>query len=374
MACRKGRMESVGGEGEIVNILVTGNMGYVGAPVVRRLRGSFPAAAIYGFDAGYFGGLLTSSDLMPETMLDAQYFGDVRCFPEGILTGIDAVVHLAALSNDPLGKRYEALTHEINCLATLRIAAAAKKSGVRSFIFASSCSTYGYAEDGERDEDSALNPLTAYARSKVNSENGLRELADESFTVTCFRFATACGLSRRLRLDLVLNDFVASAVATGEVVILSDGTPWRPLIHIEDMARAIDWGVRRTGTDSGHFLVLNAGSNTWNYQVKDLAAAVAAAIPGTRVALNPDALPDGRSYRVSFARFRRLAPDFQPCYDLETTIRDLRDGLENIGFADGNFRSSRLVRLKALEQLESAGLLDEQLRWTRMEKGRCPNG
>src|SRR4030042_5099506 len=213
-------------------------------------------------------------------------------------------------------------------------------------------------------ERSPLNPLTAYAKSKVYAEKELESLASGDFRITCLRFSTACGMRERLRLDLVLNDFVASAVASGKITILSDGTPWRPLIHIKDMARAIDWGIERPISAGGPFLVVNVGTNEWNYQVRDLAEAVARIIPGTNVSINKDARPDKRSYRVNFDLFRSLAPDHQPQYDLDSTIQELKDGLEAMTFREQNFRNTMFMRLKIIDSLRDRGYLDEQLRWT----------
>jgi nucleoside-diphosphate-sugar epimerase len=224
---------------------------------------------------------------------------------------------------------------------------------------------YGFAEGGPRKEDDALNPLTAYARSKVATEKTLHELATKDFVVTSLRFATACGMSERLRLDLVLNDFVAGAVAAQQITILSDGTPWRPLIHIEDMARAIEWAVGRELSNGGAFLAVNTGSNEWNYQVKDLAYAVAKVIPDVSVSINKNAQPDKRSYQVDFSLFRKLAPRHQPKVDLVGAIQGLKAGLERMRFADGNFRNSQFMRLKVLTQLREIGALDEQLRWSQ---------
>jgi nucleoside-diphosphate-sugar epimerase len=181
--------------------------------------------------------------------------------------------------------------------------------------------------------------------------------------VTCLRFATACGMSDRLRLDLVLNDFVACAVATGEISVLSDGTPWRPLIDVADMARALEWAIGRDASAGGQLLSVNVGSDAWNFQVRDLARAVAAAVPGTRISINGAAPPDNRSYRVDFALYRRLAPRHQPESDLGHTIAGLGRGLRRIGFADADFRNSTLVRLKVLDRLVSDGLLLPSLRW-----------
>ncbi|RZK29215.1 MAG: SDR family oxidoreductase, partial [Hymenobacter sp.] len=232
-------------------ILLTGNMGYVGPGVVQQLRQAFPTAELIGYDLGFFAHCLTGAERLPESRLDRQVFGDVRQVPAALLAGVDAVVHLAAISNDPMGKAYEEVTMEVNHQAGIELARQAKAAGVRAFVFASSCSIYGMGGEDAKTETSSVNPLTAYARSKVASEQDLAPLADDDFVVTCLRFATACGWSDRLRLDLVLNDFVASAVATGEISILSDGTPWRPLIHVRDMARAIEWAVTREASNGG---------------------------------------------------------------------------------------------------------------------------
>jgi nucleoside-diphosphate-sugar epimerase len=222
---------------------------------------------------------------------------------------------------------------------------------------------YGFADDTPRKETSPLNPLTAYAKSKVRTEADLQQFADHEFTVTCLRFATACGMSDRLRLDLVVNDFVACALASGNITILSDGTPWRPLIHLKDMARAIEWAIQRDGRQGGNFLAVNAGSNVWNYQVKDLAAAVAQVIPGVGISINKNAPPDNRSYRVDFSLYESLAPRYQPQVDLVTAIKELRDGLAAMGFKDQNFRSSKYMRLEVLRQLVADRLLDMDLVW-----------
>jgi nucleoside-diphosphate-sugar epimerase len=347
-----------------MRILVTGNMGYVGPAVAERLRATRPLATLVGFDAGYFAHCLTGVSSLPERRLDVQRFGDVRDLPDDLLAGVDAVVHLAAISNDPIGNRYEDVTHAINHRASVDVARAAREAGVGNFVFASSCSIYGSATDGLRTEESELGPLTAYATSKVLAEGDLADLADDGFTVTCLRFATACGMSDRLRLDLVLNDFVAGAVTSGRISILSDGTPWRPLIHVRDMARAIDWAVDREPSDGGAFLAVNAGRDDWNWQVRDLADAVARVVPGTEVSVRPDAPPDKRSYRVSFARFRELAPRHQPRMDLEEAIRDLRAGLGRMAFADAEFRESELMRLNVLQRLRGEDELTDDLRWT----------
>ena len=221
-------------------ILVTGNMGYVGPGVIEALRDAGYDGRLAGLDTGYFAHCLTGADLLPEVRLDTQHICDIRDIPDSILTSAEAIVHLAAISNDSMGNRFEKATEAINALASADLARRAKHAGVTSFVFASSCSMYGAGSDAPRSEEDDLNPLTAYARSKVFVEQVLRELASENFTVTTLRFSTACGMSPRLRLDLVLNDFVAGAVSSGRIVLLSDGSPWRPLIHVKDMARAIE--------------------------------------------------------------------------------------------------------------------------------------
>lgn len=346
-----------------MKVLVTGTLGYVGPWVVRQLRRTYPKATLVGFDNAYFAACLASHGSVPERLLNAQYYGDIREFDESILQGVDAIVHLAGISNDPVGNRYEDVTFDVNHRASVRLAERARSAGVRSFVFASSCSIYGTADDKPRNEESDLRPLTAYAKSKVFAERDLAPLAAPSFAITCLRFATACGWSDRFRLDLVLNDFVASAVACGEITILSDGTPWRPLINVKDMARAVDWAVGRSPDNGREFLAVNIGSQEWNYQVRELAEATARVIGGVDVSINENAEPDKRSYKVDFSLFRSLAPHHQPQVDLETTIGELQRGMRETGFRDGDFRNSNKIRLKVLDELRGRGLIDERLGW-----------
>lgn len=344
-------------------ILITGNMGYVGPAVVRHLRSVLPEAYLMGVDAAYFAHCLTGSGLVPEHRLDAQHFMDIRDIPDALLDGVTAIVNLAAISNDPMGKTYEQPTFDINQHAALRLAEKARKRGVKSFIFASSCSVYGFAEGGARTETDALNPLTAYAKSKIDSEIGLEKLATDQFAVTCLRFPTACGMSDRLRLDLVLNDFVAAAMLTGEIKILSDGTPWRPLIDIRDMAVAIEWAIGRSPSQGGAFLAINAGTNGCNYQVKQLAEMVQSKMPNVTININPDAVPDKRSYKVDFSKYAQLAPGHLPRCSLEDSITGLIEGFGQLKGVDAAFRDTHLIRLRVLTDLRSRGILDDQLRW-----------
>ena len=349
-------------------ILITGNMGYVGPGVVRQLRQAFPYAELIGYDLGLFASCLTGTARLPESYLDRQLFGDVRTLPLRLLKGVDTIVHLAAISNDPMGTAYEEVTMAINHEATVALAQLARLQGVRNFVYANSCSLYGLGGDEAKTEASPLTPPTAYARSKAASERDLALLADDHFQVSCLRFATACGWSERLRLDLVLNDFVAGAVATGEINILSDGTPWRPLIHMRDMARAIEWAVERVASPGSPFLAVNVGSDAWNFRVRELAEAVAEALPGTRVCLSPNARPDRRSYRVDFTLFKQLAPWHQPQHTLFDTIAELHYQLLEMSFHDPAFRTSRLMRLRLLASLRGEGQLTSQLNWASLPR------
>ena len=346
-----------------MKILITGNMGYIGPILTKQLRHSYAEAKLIGFDMGYFGNCITTADMLPECRVDIQYFGDMRQFPAEMLQGVDAIIHLAGISNDPIGNKFEDVTLDINYRASIKLAKKAKDLGIKSFVFASSCSMYGAADDSARTEQSPLNPLTAYAKSKVYTERDLEPLASDQFKVTCLRFSTACGWTERLRLDLVLNDFVACAIASKKITILSDGTPWRPLINVKDMVRAMDWAISRDVNNGGKFLAVNVGSSEWNYQVRDLAEAVAKAIPGTDISINKNAQPDKRSYKVNFDLFNKLAPNHRPQVDLVDSINELKNGLNALGFKDADFRDSLFMRLKVLTELQEKGLLNSKLQW-----------
>lgn len=348
-----------------MKILIVGNLGYIGPSVVNQLRETYPNGTLIGYDIGYFAHCLSNASYLPEIKLDQQIFGDIRTISEDVLQGIDAVVDLAAISNDPMSFQFEEITLDINYRAAVRLAKLAKANGVKSFVFASSCSMYGLADDTERREGDKLNPLTAYARSKVMAEEELEPLADDNFTITCHRFATACGWTNRLRLDLVLNDFVAGALVNKEISILSDGTPWRPMINTLDMARAIDWGITRKAENGGKFLAVNTGSNEWNNEIIKLAEATATVIPGVKISVNPDAPPDKRSYRANFDLFKKLAPNHQPQQDLISTVRDIKDNLVEMNFNDPNYRDSFFIRLKVIDNLKKIGMLNDNLEWNK---------
>lgn len=345
-----------------MKVLILGNMGYVGPAVVRHLRARHPQADIHGLDNSYFAHCLTGVKSLPEQLLDEQFFGDVRSIEPGLFEGYTAVVQLAAVSNDPMGEEFAQVTADINRTATLAAAKAASAAGVRHFVLASSCSVYGIADSTPRREGDPVAPVTAYAKSKVGAEEDLARLRTD-MTITCLRFATACGMSDRLRLDLVLNDFVACALSRGEITVLSDGSPWRPLIDVADMARAIDWAIQRPSAQGGRYLVVNAGSNDRNYQVRDLAHAVANAVPGTTVNINSKAPVDSRSYRVDFSLFESLAPHHAPRVTLSESIEGLVAGLREMDFKDGEFRQSKYMRLHVLRSHIREHRLSESLDW-----------
>lgn len=347
-------------------ILINGNMGYLGPVVVNHFKSNYPEIEIIGFDSGFFAGCLVNPNIFPETNVDIQYFGDIRNFPHKILQDADAVIQLAAISNDPMGNSFEIPTKEINNESAVEIAKLAKKMGVKNFVFASSCSVYGAAGDEAKHEESELNPQTAYAKSKIECEKGLKELADDKFVITALRFATACGFSPRLRLDLVLNDFVVSGLLNHKIEILSDGSPLRPLIHVKDMARAIEWASTRADQNGGNFLVINAGSNIWNYQIKELAEKVRDIIGNVELTINTSASIDNRSYRVDFSLFNSLASQFVPKMTLEEAVNDLVLGIQSMKFMDANFRDSQYIRLKTLTNLIELNRINNNLNWNKI--------
>ena len=348
-----------------MKILVTGNTGYIGPVLGEKLKQKYNDLKLIGFDTGFFAHCLTGVNVSPELNYDVQYYGDIRKLDKNVFHGVDIVIHLAAISNDPMGNNFASVTEEINSKASENVAKIAKRAGVRKFIFASSCSMYGTADSEAKKESDSLNPLTAYAKSKVYMEQVIEKLSDDKFQGTCLRYSTACGMTPRLRLDLVLNDFVASALTTGRIEILSDGTPWRPLIDVQDMVRAIQWAVERDDDQGGNFVAVNVGRNEWNYQVVDVANRVSQRIPNTKIDINTEAAPDKRSYRVDFSLYESLAPNYLPQVDLDQSIDELAEGLKRMNFKDQNFRASEMMRLKILQNLQDKKLLDRNLYWTK---------
>jgi nucleoside-diphosphate-sugar epimerase len=343
-----------------MNILVIGNLGYVGPEVVKHISINRADWKIFGYDIGFFMKLNTTPGFPSDSLLTCQFYGDVRNFNYELLNNIDSIVYLAAISNDPIGNKFEKPTLEINFSSCIKIAEEARKRKVKSFVFASSCSVYGINEGSHKTESDKLNPLTAYATSKISAENELEKLAADDFQITCLRFATACGISDRLRLDLVLNDFVASAIVSKKIEILSDGSPYRPLINVKDMALAIEWACNRNTGNC--FESINVGRNDWNYQIKDLAYAVKDFIKDVEISLNVDAPVDKRSYQVDFTKFSSLAPKYTPRYSIEKTISELVTGLKKLKFNDKNFREGDMIRLNVISGLISNKFIDQNLK------------
>lgn len=348
-------------------VLVLGNLGYVGPAVVEALRQGGADREVIGFDAGFFEMVASTPFSSLDNQVHVQRYGDTRDLDASAFEGIDAVVYLAAVSNDPMGREFADPTHAINNAAGLNVARMAKAAGVTNFVFASSCSVYGAGGDLAKTEADQTEPLTDYAKSKLDAEADLRDLADDGFVVTCLRFATACGPSPRMRLDLVLNDFVASARTLKKITILSDGTPLRPLIDVRDMGRAIEWAQQRGADNGGAYLILNAGQDAWNFSVLELAEEVAKYFGDVDIDVNTDASPDNRSYRVDFSRFRELAPDYYPTRSIRESIEAIDASLGECEVPIDDFRSGVLIRLNVLRRMIGDGKIDQNLRWTRKD-------
>jgi nucleoside-diphosphate-sugar epimerase len=277
------------------------------------------------------------------------------------LQGFDACIHLAALSNDPLSDLNPPLTLDINHAGSVRMAMLAKRAGIRRFLLASSCSNYGSAGDDMVDETGKLNPVTAYGESKVAAERDIAPLADDKFFPTFMRPATAYGVSPRLRLDIVLNNLVACAVTTGLILLQSDGSPWRPIVHIEDISRAFVAALRaKPETVAGQ--AFNVGRTDQNYRILDIAEAVAKTVPGCRVEIAPDAGPDKRSYRVNFDKIAKALPDFEPSWDVHRGARQLYESFIATGLTPADFQGSRYLRTRHIKELLTDGVLDADLR------------
>jgi nucleoside-diphosphate-sugar epimerase len=340
-----------------VKILLTGHHGYIGSVAGPFLRAA--GHEVTGLDTFFYEGcdLRDEPESVPELRLD------LRDTDPSALAGHDAVVHLAALSNDPLGDLSAELTKAINFEATVRLARAAKEAGVGRFVFSSSCSMYGASEEGRAvDESAPLRPLTAYAESKVLSEEALAGLSDADFAPVSLRFATAYGISPRLRVDLVLNNLVGWAHTTGKVKIMSDGTPWRPLIHTEDMARAM-LAVLTADRDRIGGQAFNVGRSEENYQVRDLAEIVEETVGDCEIEYAGSGDPDPRSYRVDFTRFHQTFPDAGLRWSAREGARELLDAYREIDLTLDEFEGDRYIRLKHLRLLLDRGDLDSELRW-----------
>jgi nucleoside-diphosphate-sugar epimerase len=312
---------------------------------------------VVGLDSGLYEGCA----LGPEPVPIATIKRDVRDVAPDDLHGFDAVLHLAAISNDPVGDLDPEVTYEVNYRASVRLAELARAAGVGRFLFSSSCSLYGAAGDAVLDESAEFSPVTAYAHSKVLAEQEIAELADDRFSPTFLRNATVYGVSPRLRADLVVNNLVGNAVTTGEVLIMSDGTPWRPLVHVRDVSHAFIAALEAQ-RDAVHNEAFNVGADGENYQIRDVAAIVEEVVDASVVTYAPGGGPDIRNYRVSFAKFARAVPAFEPSWDVRKGVQELYAAFREHGLTQAAFSGSRFVRLLRIRELMQEGQLDAQLR------------
>jgi nucleoside-diphosphate-sugar epimerase len=338
-----------------VRVLVTGHLGYLGTVVVPALQAR--GVEVVGLDSGLFAECRLGP---PTSSPEREYLVDLRDAEPSVCQGVDAVVHLAALSNDPLGNLDADLTYDINVDATLRLARMARDAGVQRFVFSSSCSIYGAAGDDLVTEDAPMRPVTPYAESKVRAEDGLHELADAAFSPVSLRNATAYGWSPRLRLDVVLNDLVTGALLTGEVRVLSDGSPWRPIVHAQDIASVVAETLVAP-REVVHDAVFNVGFASENYRVLELAEIAAALVADSRIMVTGETGPDPRSYRVDFSRLARAFPALAPLWDARGGSRDLLARLREYGM--GAVDRPRFNRLAWLTSLRNEERLTPSLRW-----------
>jgi nucleoside-diphosphate-sugar epimerase len=338
-----------------VRVLLTGHQGYLGTVMVPVLQAD--GHEVIGLDSGLFAGCL----LGPAPADPLGYAVDLRDVTQAELSGVDAVIHLAALSNDPLGALAPDLTYDINHHASVRLARLARDAGVRRFLYASTCSVYGASGGGDLvAEDAPLKPVTPYAESKVRVEDDLRDLADDHFSPVFLRNATAFGYSPRLRADIVLNNLVAHAHLSGEVLVLSDGTPWRPLVHAQDIAHAFAAALVAP-RGAVHAKAFNIGTERNNVTVAEIAAEVVEAVPGSTLRITGEAGADPRSYRVDFSRFRTAVPGFECAWTVKDGANELIGAYQRYGLTRETFER-RFTRLAWLRDRQEAGAVDDTLR------------
>jgi nucleoside-diphosphate-sugar epimerase len=337
-------------------ILITGNNGYIGSVMAPWFRSE--GYDVVGLDTGYF----SACTLVPDSTEIPTICKDLREVTARDLVGFDAVIHLAALSNDPIGNLNESWTREINGHGTIRLAKCAKQAGVPRFIFSSSCIMYGMSQAVVADERTPLAPLTEYARSKVEAEKALSGLSDHRFSPTFCRNGTVYGLSPRMRFDTVLNNLMGTAFTTGRVVIHSDGTPWRPVVHVQDVSRAFQ-AVIEAPLELVHNEAFNTGAEELNHQIRDLGEIVATTVTGCELTTVPRPDADQRTYRADFAKFKKTFPSFEFRWTARKGANELYSAFRQAGLTYGQFTDKRFTRLSWLRHLLDTGVINESLRW-----------
>ena len=341
-----------------MRVLVTGRNGYVGTVMVPMLVKA--GHDVVGLDTNLYQGATFGQERPTQGII--QIKKDIRDVEPEDLEGFKAIIHLAGLSNDPLGDLNPDLTYDINYEASVRLAELAKKVGVKRFIFSSSCSNYGAGVQDWLDECSAFNPVTPYGKSRVMVEQAVSQMADENFYPTFLRSGTAYGVSPRLRFDLVLNNLVVWAFTTGRVLLKSDGSPWRPVLHIEDMSRAFV-AVLQAPYQSIHNEAFNVGRSSENYRIRELVEMVAATVPGSRIEYADGAGPDKRNYRVNCDKITNELPDFRPVWTARMGAQELFEAYRRVGLMSEEFEGPRYRRIHHINQLIKNGRLDTNLRW-----------
>jgi nucleoside-diphosphate-sugar epimerase len=340
----------------VQRVLVTGNNGYIGSVMAPYF--AHAGHQVVGLDTGYY----SPCTLVPDASPIPWRRKDIRAVEPNDLRGFDAVVHLAALSNDPIGNMNEKWTEEINHRASVRLAELAKKAGVRRFLFSSSCIMYGMSETVIVTEESPLDPKTEYARSKVKSEKAIAELASDDFSPTFLRNGTVYGVSPRMRFDTVFNDLMGAAVTTGKVTLFSDGQPWRPVVHVQDVARAFLAVLEAPLADVWN-QAFNNGANHLNHQIFELAEIVAETVPGCKLEVLAQPGADQRTYKADFGKFARVFPNFSFLWQAQQGARELYETFKQIRLTHQQFTDKRFTRLKWLQHLLNSNQLDQSLRW-----------